>query len=230
MRARAPLGFALALGVFVACGGRSIQGGDEGEAGASSGGHNQGGTKTSAAGRTGAGGSVSQAGVNQGGVATAGTTAAGGACTCSAIGCPLNSRPVPNPDGCCFHCESDCPPACPGVACGSGSVLRMLPGDCCPRCIEDVCVTQHDVYHAIQSELVNKYGSISCTDSSECTTYFENNACSSGCGIPIAISIVASLDSNLQNAAASICTPDCKLPVPPCGPTPAPSCIDNRCQ
>ncbi len=124
----------------------------------------------------------------------------------------------------------DCPSSCPPLECDPGSVRRMLPGDCCPRCFELVCESQLSDYQFIRDVLLEKYASANCSDASDCTVYYESNACAAGCGIPVAASIVGSLESNLLDAAASICSPDCTPPIPPCVQVPAPECIDHRCQ
>jgi hypothetical protein len=180
----------------------------------------------------GVGATASVAGAPQAGGAfgTAGAFSMGGACACPPIGCSPDSHPVLNPDGCCFHCESNCANVmCPGIACGSGSHLEMIAGQCCPICIQDSCATQRSTYFELRQQLIDKYSTLGCTTDGDCTIYYEKNQCYIGCGVPIPNGALNNLDGNLQSFAQSTCSPNCPLEVPPCDPGATPRCINQRC-
>jgi hypothetical protein len=246
MRARlaaSQLFFVLIAG---ACGGRLVQsddggspgtgaspgsGGSLGEGaspgtGASSGRSSVGGTVAS-------GGRISVAGTASGGsfFSTAGTPSAGGGCACDPIACAPGYAIVPNGDGCCFHCESVCSNVlCPNIACGSGSHLEVLAGQCCATCVQDNCEAQREGYRTIRREMLEKYSTLGCMTDTDCTLYYEKNQCGVGCGIAVPTAALRNLDSNLQNYAQTSCSPSCMFPVPPCEP-PAPArCVRGLCQ
>ena len=252
---RAGLAGCLAVLVAIsgACGGRLVKGGegddgmgaDTGSGGSISSGATTGRGGTSS---TGTGGTVSVGGKSTGigGKSTgmgasptggtfgvAGTTSAGGGCACPIIDCAPGYKSVPNPNGCCYHCESLslCDQvACPGIACGSGSHLEQLPGQCCPTCVPDSCVAQRKNYEVFRQQLIDKYSTLGCMVNSDCTIYYEKNQCAVGCGIPMPSAAINNLDSNLQSFAQTTCSPNCMNPIPPCeAPTP-PVCFKGWCE
>jgi hypothetical protein len=170
-------------------------------------------------------------------VSTAGTTAAGGGCACPAVACGPGTVPVPNPDGCCFHCEPlGCPDVpCPPIACGGGSHLEQRPGACCPTCVASSCQRQQAAYAEVRAQLIEKYSTLGCMTASDCTLYYEKNQCGYGCGLPMPVAAIGNLDSNLQSFAQMTCSPDCPLTMLPCGEGGAPSagepvCFRGRCE
>lgn len=234
MRARLPVCFILSMAISAACGGRSRPGDDdEGQTSggsSTSGRSGHAGTKAGSGGKVGVAGSSTQGGVSLGGFATAGT--AGSPCICPDIACPPGTQPVSVPDSCCYECEPiGCVALpCPQIACASGHHLEALPGQCCPTCVADDCNAQVDTYLEFREQLLEKYSAIPCMSDADCSYFYDKNPCQAGCGFPIATSIISSLDMNLQSFAAQTCSPGCLHPTPPCDPSAAAYCIDNRCQ
>jgi len=221
-----------------ACGGRFDQRGDDGASGASGGAAAAG---TSAHGGTGnapsaggssatpRGGSAAKAGSATGGTISAAGTTSSEPCLCDPIACGPDTHPVPNANGCCFHCESICQNVmCPAIACASGSHIQNTPGQCCPTCIFDSCSAQQMGYVADRQQLVDKYSESRCNTVNDCSVYYEKNACEVGCGIAIPTSTLDNLDSNLQSYAQQNCSENCARPIPPCLPQQL-ACLFNRC-
>jgi hypothetical protein len=247
MRARLAVCLLFLVLISGACGGRLVQGGgDDGDgassnagslsdgATSSSGGANSRGGRPGNGGTVASGGRIGSAGTSSttgGAVPTAGTTSAGGGCVCSAKPCPPGYISVPNTEGCCSHCESACSNAlCPAIACGSGSHLELLAGQCCPTCVQDSCEAQRAGYQAFRQQLVEKYSSFGCMTSNDCTVYYEKNQCGVGCGIAMPTAAINNLDGNLQSYAQSSCSPNCMFAVQPCPAPPAPICVRGLCQ
>jgi hypothetical protein len=177
----------------VSQGGSAGRGGTVGRAGSKSTG---GGGKGGASSKGGAGGKATG-----GGVAVGGTFSQGGACACDAIACAPGYIEVPNPNGCCFHCELD-----------------------------PTCDQQRKDYQAYRQQLLDKYSTYPCMVDSDCSIYYEKNNCGYSCGISIATATIQNLDSNLNSYAAMACNPGCIVPVPPCEPTPPPACFKGYCE
>ena len=243
MRARSWLVLTGLVLISAACGGRLVERGGDGGDGATS----PGGTTSTGTGArpSGNGATTSAGGTSTGTAGTAigfggktsgvsGATSMGGGALCPDIPCKFqacgpNQARVPTPDGCCFYCENVCPP-CPGIACASGSHLEMIPGACCPTCVQDSCEDQLRGYLELREQLYEKYSSLGCMVNQDCTTYYEKNNCSVGCGVAVSVQAVNYLDSNLQSYAQQTCSPSCMLGTPGCGPTALPVCIKGRCQ
>lgn len=238
MRAKVIPCLMLCVALFGACGGRLVRGeGGEGASGSTSSGASDGDGAT--AGTTSSGGAslggapVGRAGTSAmgGSFGTAGSSAAGGGCACPAIQCGANARPVPNPDGCCFHCESACSQVmCPTTACGAGSHPEMVPGQCCSICLQDSCERQRALYQELRKQLIEKYSFNGCMVDSDCGIYYEKNQCAIGCGIPIPTSALINLDSNLQSFAQQTCSAMCPPEIPPCDPPAFVGCINGMCR
>jgi hypothetical protein len=231
----------LLVALFGACGGRLVRSeGDEGSGGSMSNGASDGDGATSSNGGTGSGArqgmggtAIIRAGSGSmgGNVAVAGSSPAGGACACPDIDCGPNSRPVPNPDGCCFRCVSACAGVmCPLIACGSGSHLEMLPGQCCPICLQDSCEAQLASYQGFRAQLIDKYSLNGCMSDDDCSIYYEKNQCALGCGIPMPTATLANLESNLQAFAQEACSPKCPLSIAPCVAPKPPICVAGTCR
>lgn len=249
MRARSWLLLTGLVLISAACGGRLIERGDDDGDGAS----NAGGTASTGTGAhsSGNGAATSSGGKAAGGMATgtggkatgvggktsgvAGTTSVGGGGSicpdipCKTIACGPNQARVLTPDGCCFTCQTICPP-CPGIACGSGSHLEMGPGACCPTCVQDTCEAQLKGYVEFRGQLIEKYSSLGCMVNADCTTYYEKNNCSIGCGVPMPIAAINYLESNLQSYAQQNCSANCMFGAPGCAPSASPVCFQGRCQ
>lgn len=243
MRCAVVASLGLSLWLAVACGGRSIEedglGGDDsitavggqGGGGRGSGGFSVG--ARSSGGSRAAGGTFSSAGsTSAGGVpGVAAAPSVGGGCACPAIACGPGARPVPNPDGCCFHCESSCQNIpCAGVACEPGSRLEQLPGQCCPSCVVDECSRERMSYRNFRAQLFEKYSSLGCRSAKDCGVYYEKNQCEVGCGVAMPRAAVSDLERSLQSFAQSTCSPQCPIDLQACEAVEPPSCVRGRCQ
>jgi len=252
---RAGLAGCLAVLVAIsgACGGRFVQTGDEGGGADTGTGGGTGSGATLNRGATSSMGAVGQGarggsasvggkaamggGASVGGKATGGTfgvagmTSAGGSCACPAIDCAPGYVLVPNPNGCCAHCENACNYVmCPGIACASGYHLEQLSGQCCASCVLDDCAAQRAAYRDFRQQLFDKYSTLGCMTDTDCSIYYEKNQCAIGCGSPIPSSAISNLDANLQSYAQLNCTPSCMNPIPPCEAPIAPSCFKSHCE
>jgi hypothetical protein len=203
-------------GSSLACGGRYIQSGEyegtQGGSGSSSAGE-AGGGKSSQGGKPARGGSgaipggapASGGAPHIGGAAPAGGVApTGGAC----------GGPIGNID------------------CISGYRAVYDPVTCQVSCVldPDACDAGRKAYQMFRAQLLDKYSELPCLDSSECDTYYEQNACSASCGIPINKAALNDLASNLTGYSQMACSLDCPpIPVPPCDPI-AVACLNGRCQ
>jgi len=235
---RSGIGLAVFVVMAGACGGRFDQRGEDGAASGSGGAAAAGtsayggtGNATSAGGSSAVarGGTAAKAGSATGGAVSTSGTSPGEPCLCDQVACGPGTQPVPNANGCCFHCESICQNImCPGIACASGSHIQQTPGQCCPTCILDSCFAQHMGYAADRQQLVDKYSEARCNTVDDCSVYYEKNACEVGCGIAIPTSTLSSLDSNLQSYAQRNCSENCAPPIPPCLPKQL-ACFFNRC-
>jgi hypothetical protein len=164
-----------------------------------------------------------------GSVSSAGTASTGGTvCVCPAILCDMGSLPVPNADGCCYHCECNAK-LCAAVACPSGSHLETPPGQCCPVCLQDDCAEQRARYFDFKRQLLEKYA-YGCSTASDCTLYYDQSACGADCGSVVWSGALENLQSNLQSYASQNCSAKCMSPVPPCGVASPPTCFNGRCE
>lgn len=232
------------LAVVSACGGRLVKSDSDEQTGATA---NAGGTESSTGatmgrgGATGAGASGNRAGQASGGAlgragaASGGATSVAGAssmggtpCGCDPIACGAGFVTVPNADGCCYHCECR-PMLCPGIACASGSHLEVQPGLCCPTCVQDDCVKQRASYQDFKKQLLDKYA-YGCMTANDCTVYYDKSACGAACGDVVWKGALDNLRTNLEGYAQQNCSERCAVPVPPCDPPAAPSCIAGRCE
>jgi hypothetical protein len=242
-------GASLALG---GCAGRSSSHSDDGGTGNTSGtaaGGTTGGTSSGSAGTSGTGkggGSLGGSGGSgaggttdpgKGGTGIGGTTdpGKGGTAGCANETCPsipnTCSKIVQHPDECCPVClDTGCPSDCEEPACKEGQHIETLPGDCCPTCVADppdACETGQEIYADLKTALLEKYGSSSCKNSSECTIVYELNACVATCGVALPTSTAMSYSSNLENYAAGCET--CDPPqATPC-PASVAACVNGKC-
>jgi hypothetical protein len=241
MRAGSLICLAVLVALPVACGGRFERGEGEGGGASTSGGANQGATSSMGAkpGKAGASsvGGTDAVGTGGGVSVVAGSTGfagspvgTGGSCACPDFDCGPGTYPVPNPDGCCFHCQA-VPMPCPAIGCTPGNHPEVLPGQMCPVCVLDSCAEQRKYYEGFKSELLMKYSSPGCMVNQDCTIWWEKNQCAVGCGIALPLSAVNNLDSNLQSYAQQNCSPMCPMAVPPCDPSGStPVCIQGLCR
>ena len=229
MRARSWLLLSGLVLISPACGGRSVDPGDDYGDGAT----NAGGKATGTGGKaTGSGGKATGVGGKTTGVGATSSVGGGGPlCTdipCLNIACGPNQVRVPTPDGCCEYCLNTCPP-CSSVACGSGSHLEIPPGACCATCVQDSCADQLEGYQQLRSQLLDKYGSLGCMVNADCTTWYEKNNCKVGCGMAMPVAGIGNLESNLQSYAQQNCSPSCMVGTPGCAPSASPVCVKGQC-
>jgi len=245
------LGYSFLFAGFLtaACGGKSSEA-DDGNAhdsgatgGASAGtGGSQGGTSshenggdTSNAGTAELGGSGGTDVAGKGGADAAGT---GGSSDTHCKGVICEALPntckkiVQKPDDCCPTCPDTGCDKCPDLECGDGTHPETAAGDCCPSCVEDppdACAQGLATYAQIRDQLIDKYGSSGCNNSSECGLVQTDNACEFACAVALPSSTLQSYASNMENAAlgCSSCPP---AEVPPmlCDPVIA-ACVNGHC-
>jgi hypothetical protein len=91
----------------------------------------------------------------------------------------------------------------------------------------DPCVVAQESYSQFRTELVNKYGSLGCSNNTECTLLLEDNACGYSCNVPMPVSMTNNFLSNL-NSSASGCT-ICPAPVRVTCEAKAAACVNGTC-
>jgi hypothetical protein len=166
-----------------------------------------GGTQTTSKG----GGAAGSKATGTGGKATGGMTSTGGTfaiggaagtCTCDPLACPIGYVSLPNPDGCCFHCEK-----------------------------LNSCEAQREDYARFRTAIFEKYSFLNCQIDADCGLYFEKNACGVACPVAVINTALRELPNILDNYAAMKCSQACP-PQPPidCGPKVAPECWKGYCQ
>jgi hypothetical protein len=204
-----------------------------GAAGDTKGGSGSGGMRASggAAGATtgGAGGGTHASG---GAIASGG---AGGAVSCSGVVCaPIPStckNLIQEPGACCPTCTDTGCNSCPPLTCQPGLVAEILAGECCPTCVPDsasMCASGRKSYTVLRQQLLDKYGSVGCKNSSDCTLVVESNACAYVCNVPLPITTASSFAPNLSGSAVSYCA-NCSPPATVvCDPM-APACLNGKC-
>ena len=179
------------------------------------------------------GGSINAASGGDGGASPSGGS--GGARSCDGIACgslPASCKKVIQEVGaCCPTCaDTGCSP-CADVACSAGTHKETLPADCCASCVPDPpdpCLKGQQDYSALRTQMLDKYGSVGCKNSSDCTLVLEDNACAAVCNVPVPSSMVDTLQSNLRSSAATFCG-GCPTPTAaPCERM-VPACMNGRC-
>jgi hypothetical protein len=103
---------------------------------------------------------------------------------------------------------------------------------CTFACVIDpaACDAGRQNYLAFRAQLVEKYGTLTCGVGDQCAVYYEQNTCASSCGLPVTMSALSDLASNLEGYAQMACNPACPpLPTPPCDPN-LPVCSNGHCQ
>jgi len=183
---------------------------------------------------------------------SAGSTSAGGAESTSAAGGPSASagsaavsqcanvncesipasckRIVQGPGDCCPTCpDTGCGP-CPTVDCVEGTHSQTAPGDCCATCVADppdACVEGLERYADLRAQLLDKYASSPCKNSTECTLLKEDNACGYACNIALPTLTAHNLLPNLDNDAQSCAT--CEPPVQVDCAQAVAGCVNGKC-
>ena len=83
-------------------------------------------------------------------------------------------------------------------------------------------------YAALRTQLLDKYQSSKCKNSSDCTLVLESNPCASVCNVPLPSGLGTSYQSNLAQTAATGCA---SCPAPPailCEQM-VPACVNEKC-
>ena len=189
-----------------------------------------GGTAASDGGTTGV--RTGGAGKSNDGNAANGGSAGMNACakvTCPAL--PTSCKQiVQDPNVCCPTCPDTGCGTCPDIECSPGTHSETAAGDCCPSCIPDppdACTQGHTAYAELRSQLLQKYQSTSCQNSTDCALALEDDACAYSCNIPLPSSTLASFTQNLENAASG-CT-SCAPPDRAQCDAQVPACVNGRC-
>lgn len=238
------LGAALVLAVFVAaCGGKSSSdqphdgdhGSSGGVAGNSGGLSTTGGSDSSSGGVGGseAGGGNSTSSGGSSGPYTSGGSNAG--LTCGKVKCPplpaTCKKFVQDPNECCPTClDSGCG-ECPPLLCESGTHSELVDGDCCPSCVEDppdACARGRSEYANLRAQLLDKYSSVGCMNSADCTLILEDNSCAYACDAALPTSTSHDFTSNLENSARVGCS-TCMLPERADCVLLLPACVNGQC-
>lgn len=195
--------------------------------GTAAGGSDSGGTGASDAGGT--------LGFGKGGAGGSDAAGSAGANPCDKITCfPIPStckKIVQDPEACCPTCPDTGCDACPDLTCDSGTHAETTPGDCCPTCQPDppdACTQGQAAYAELRMAMLEKYGSSSCKNSTDCAFAIESNACASTCGVVLPVSTVDFFEENTTSAAAacSSCPPPSAFPQ--C-PAQIPACVNGMC-
>jgi hypothetical protein len=245
--------FFLVLGSVViivgSCGGRTLSettrvqgdGGDTSTGQGGSGPSSGPGSSSTSTGPSGTGGGAGSGGpsgssTGSGGSQTAGRGGAGGSCFnvgCPDIACGPGYQFVLKPGACCPVCEPiQCNVACTMVPCPSGSHLEKDPNECCPKCVPDptdTCKKGQQAYAELRQALIEKYNSMGCRLSRECTLVYESNRCGATCGTAFPVSLADSAQQNLRASAESNCATCPVMSTPPCVPLSAYCTPMGRC-
>ena len=171
------------------------------------------------------------------GFSSGGLPATGGSGTvsCAAVICPAIPTTcrqiVQDPGACCPTClDSGCP-TCAAIACPTGSHAEVVAGDCCASCVADppdACVVGQQSYASMRASMLEKYGSLGCSNSTDCVIIPENNACALTCGIVTPSRMSTSFQDSLDTNAKSYCSM-CKPPLAvPCVSM-LPACVNGKC-
>jgi len=154
-----------------------------------------------------------------------------GGVLCSAI--PATCKEIVQEVGaCCPICTDTGCDKCPDLDCEDGTHAETVPGDCCPSCLvnpPDACEMGKQAYEQTREALLDKYGSLGCANSSECTVVGPVvDACAFSCPIVLPTVAASSYDDNLNAAAEGCATCDVPLPIPCPMPGPA-ACVNGKC-
>jgi hypothetical protein len=138
---------------------------------------------------------------------------------------------VQAPDACCPVCtDTGCDP-CPEIACGAGMHKETAVGACCPTCLADPpdpCTQGQQSYAALRAQLLDKYSSSTCKNSTDCNLVFESNACTAICNVPLPTGLVNSYQTNLESTAKNACA-TCPTPAPAQCELLLPACMNGKC-
>jgi hypothetical protein len=180
----------------------------------------------------GTGGATSPGAGGTGGAA--GTDGSAGVPSCAEVTCPSIpsscKKIVQDPNACCPVCtDTGCDPCAP-MNCGAETHPETPAGACCPICVADppnACTQGQQTYAALRTQLLDKYGSTKCQNSSDCVLLLESNACGVFCNVALPSTMTNSYQSNLASAATGCAT--CPTPAPALCELMVPACVNQKC-
>lgn len=162
-------------------------------------------------------------------------TGTGGTLACTGVTCPFLptscKRIVQEANDCCPICaDTGCAP-CVEATCAVGTHKEQLNGACCPTCVAnppDPCAQGKQDYAAVRAALLDRYASVQCQDSDDCTVVLEDNACGTYCSVPITKDLADSYQANLLLIAGSRCATCPVGPLTLCERMAA-ACLNGKC-
>lgn len=124
-----------------------------------------------------------------------------------------------------------CPP-CPAIGCGPGTHPELLPGLCCPVCVDDPmtgCAEGRMSYQADKNELLSKY-EFGCKQDSDCAVISTDNACEQCAYAAVWSDAAVGYQASVNGFAANYCSECPPQPPAPCAPPTGVYCIANVCR
>jgi hypothetical protein len=197
-------------------------------------------TMVSGGGVMGSGGIASSTGgasvAGQGGVVGAGgSVAIGGSSAkldCAKTTCPAIPKSckklVQDPNACCPTCLDTGCGACHALICEAGTHAEVVVGDCCPTCVNDPpdpCLVDQKNYADSRASMLEKYGSIGCSNSSDCTLVLEDTACAYVCNVALPTQTARTFTSNSSTPWCSTCAAPPRVTCP----NQVPACLNGKC-
>jgi hypothetical protein len=163
------------------------------------------------------------------------TGGSAGSVTCEKVDCPniptSCKKLVQAPGACCPTClDTGCEP-CATVDCDDGYHAETLAGACCPTCVADppdACEVGQKTYDDVRQQMLEKYGSSGCQNSSDCALVLEDTKCSYVCNVPLPSSTVRNFLDNVQSLASPGCQ-TCDAPEQYTCMKKLPACVNAKC-
>ena len=159
----------------------------------------------------------------------------GGAVSCTGVVCatiPSTCKKlVQAPGACCPTCTDTGCDSCVALTCPSGMIPEILAGDCCPSCVTDpasLCTSGLKSYASLRQQVFDKYASLGCKNSSDCTLVLESNSCAYVCNVPLPIEMASAFAPNLSSSASTYCA-NCSPPAAVVCDSMAPACLNGKC-
>jgi hypothetical protein len=110
-------------------------------------------------------------------------------------------------------------------------IAEILTGDCCPTCVADaasLCASGRKNYTVQRQQMLDKYGSVGCKNSLDCTLVVENNACAYACNVPLPIATASNFAPNLSGSAVTYCA-NCPPPTAVVCDAMVAACVNGKC-
>ena len=164
-----------------------------------------------------------------------GTDGSADSLSCAAVTCPSLpvscKKIVQDPHACCPVCtDTGCDP-CDEPTCAAGTHKETIPGACCPSCVvdpPDACTQGQRAYADLRSELLDKYLSSKCKNSTDCVLVLENDACGFFCYVALPSGTENNFQGNMASSAAGNCA-TCPPPAPVQCELMVPACVNEKC-